>query len=497
LEDRYIKYKTYSIDMQKRGSIILGLSLGILIVVTIVIGLQFYYSPNTISPSKAEYDVEPYGNGFLISANASKELDDTVNLEIVKFGTDSERRVIDIPHTGEPVYVEPVSKIGDVQSLTIEYNGEQLYREFISESLTTQLRVSKVGDFRVEPREELLIEVENFVNNTEVVKSYSWDTGSKIIENKSFKETYEEDGTYSSSLIVEDYQGRTYRTKFNVIVGAGVEEDKTLELPLNNISVNFTVRENIYLTASKITENTNRRVERYSWDFDNGVRSEGRSVIHQYNEPGIYNVSLEVLYTSGAKEVHKLTIFVSENTTNGILVRENLGYEFTYEAKVEEEVSNYLWKLGDGTTIEGKSILEHTYDEYGSYNVTLHVNKTYGRKEIFNTTVSTEVLVEMSGMPYSIESVSGQHKEKLLPQNKIGDPNPSIQFREGIRYRITNIPRDISFESKSGEVLLSQSEKGIYETDKKVNWKEVSEDTVEFTVTDQLGKDLYTYKTAD
>jgi PKD repeat protein len=483
--------------MSKRGSIILGLAMGVLIVTTIVIGLQFYYSPNTTHPSEASYNIDAYGDGFLISANASKKIEGPVKIKITKFGSDSETKTTDIPNTGDPVFIDPLSKISDIQAIIIEYKGEEIHRKFISNNLASQLHMKDVGVINVKPQEQLTLSLDDFVNDTTIVESYIWDTGTKIIENKTFTEVYNEDGTYISSLIIEDNQGRRYRTDFNVVVGAGFTENKTLKSPLNDISMNFTTGENIHLTTHGIENKSNRRVEKYTWDFDNGIISDGKSVVHQYNEKGSYNISLTVQYTSGAQEVHNHRVFVNNNSNEGILVRESRGYKFTYEARVDDNVKDYVWKLGDGTIIESKTVFEHTYDKYGKYNVTLMVEKQNGEYQNFTTTVTTEVLVEMSGMPYSVEFVSGNHAEKLLPQNKLGDSNPSIQFRENIRYRITNLPEKITFKSDTGEVLLSQSKEGIYENDTDVNWKEISAETVVFTVTEELGEDLYTYKTAD
>lgn len=477
---------------RSKSSVFLGLSLGVLIVTVIVIGSQVYYNPDITDPSNAEYSVEPFGSGFLVSVDAENELSSSVTLQFIEEGTDSEDVTLKPPSTGDPMYVEPTSPISRIEAVSILYQDEQLYNEFITESLTEQLSVENIGDVTVNPNQQLQLSMRDFVKNNDSVSDYSWDTGVRVYDNRDFIETYEEDGKYPASLIVTDNQNRTYRTDFNVTVGVGSENTRSVELPNSNVSMN--VRPNSVVEfKSSLEEDSPRIVDQYRWDFDNNVVGYGDSVLNQYKTEGTYNVQLNVSYTNGDTESHSVNVTVDDERNEDIYVSGRSGYQFEFTAGLDNSSVNsdqYTWEFGDGTVIQDSEVVSYTYDEYGSYDVTLSAENN----ETYRKTVTTEVLVEMGDEPYIVESVSGNHSDKLIEEGSIGEEDPSLAFQEGVRYRLSGLPVDTEFKSPSGAVLLSQSGEGALESDPNIKWREVSDDTVVFTMTQELGERLSTYE---
>lgn len=472
-----------------RSSVFLGLSLGVLIVAVAIVGAQVYYNPNVTNPTNANYSVEPINSGFLVSVEPDTQLSDSVTVQLIREGTDSEDINVTPPESGDPVYLDPESPISEVQAVSINYEDEQLYSSFITESLTEQLSVRSIGNITVKPNQQLRLSIEDFVSNNQSIKSYSWDTGVRVMDNRDFIQTYEDDNTYPASLVVTDTQGRTYRTDFNVVVGVGSEDTRSVELPNSNVSVNVEP-ESVVKFESAISKDTPRIVEQYRWDFDNGIVGYGESVLNKYSEDGVYNVTLNVSYTNGDTEVHSFNVTVTDDPISDIYVSGSSGYQFEFTADLETgNPEDYTWRFGDGSVLQGSDVVSYEYDEYGSYEVTLEAgNETY-RKE-----VTTEVLVEMGSEPYVVEQVSGNHSEQLIQSGSVGEENPSLAFQEGIRYRITGLPVDTEFKSRAGVVLLSQDGDGVFESDHDVKWREVSDDTVVFTVTEELGERLASYE---
>lgn len=473
-----------------RSSVFLGLSLGVLIVTVVIIGFQVYYNPSVSEPSTGNYSVEPVNSGFLVSVKSENRLSDSVILRFLQEGTDSEDIVIKPPESGDPVYIEPTSPVSQIQAVSIVYDGQQLYSRFIEESLTEQLSVNTVGNVTVNPNQQLRLSVEDFVDKNDSISSYSWDTGVRVIDNRDFIETYEDDGTYSASLIVTDNQGRKYRTDFTVVVGIGSRDTRSVKLPNSNVSVSVEPG-SVISFESVVSNDSPRVVDKSKWDFGNNVVGYGESVLNKYDEEGTYKVNLNVSYTNGDTEIHSFNVSVSDDPISDIYVSGNSGYQFEFVADIETgDPDNYTWRFGDGSVLQGSDVVSHQYDEYGSYRVTLET----GNNETYRKKVKTEVLVDMGSEPYVVERISGNHSDELIPEGSVGDMNPSLVFQEDVRYRITGLPVKTAFKSSSGTVLLSQGGDGVFESNPNVRWREVSKDTVVFTVTDNLGERLSSYE---
>lgn len=471
-----------------KSSLFLGLSLGVLVVATAVIGAQVYYNPSATNPENANYSVKPINSGFLVSVESGAQLSGPVTVQLIREGTDSEDISVKPPKSGNPVYLDPESAIGRIQAVSITHEDERLYSKFITGSLTEQLSVMSIGNITVNPNQQLQLSIEDFIIGNQSIDSYSWDTGVRVIDNRDFVQTYEDDGTYSASLVATDAQGRTYRAEFNVVVGVGYEGTRSVELPNSNVSVNVDP-ESVVNFESAISKDTPRVVEEYRWDFDNSIVGYGKSVLNRYDEEGVYNVTLDVSYTNGDSEVHSFNVAVTDDPVSDIYVSESSGYQFEFTADLETgDPENYKWRFGDGTVLRGSDVVSHEYNEYGSYEVVLEAgNKTYRKN------VTTEVLVEMGSEPYFVKQVSGNHSDQLIPNGSVGEENPRLEFQQGIRYRITGLPVDTALRSPNGIVMLSQGGDGVFESDPNVKWRELSEDTIVFTVTEELGERLSTY----
>jgi len=125
-------------------------------------------------------------------------------------------------------------------------------------------------------------------------------------------------------------------------------------------------------------------IESYSWDFDDGSPQVGsESVEHTYTQPGSYDVSLTVTDTEGNTD--EVTQTVQVYAPRLIVDRQTL-YEFDFEAEQDPLISSYSWDFGGGSTASGRTPT-HTYDDRGTYEVTLSLSLSSGESTEVTRTV--------------------------------------------------------------------------------------------------------------
>lgn len=132
------------------------------------------------------------------------------------------------------------------------------------------------------------------------------------------------------------------------------------------------------------------------------------------------------------------------------------------------------------------------------------------RRRTVLKTLGTGMVVLGSGV--GISSVSAQETGEIQITNvgtdawevvsaddaneaAVGEENPTLTLSEGMRYTFENDGGDdhpLEFRNDAGEVLLSQAEDGQFAEDGDVDYDEEN-DTVAFTVTQELGAELATY----
>jgi len=120
----------------------------------------------------------------------------------------------------------------------------------------------------------------------------------------------------------------------------------------------------------------------YSWDFGDGLKSNIKNPVHNYTEPGYYDVSLTVNYSNDTvlhtseKQIYikpegksaepVLAKFSSNASISSLNVK--------FENRSLGAVSEWYWDFGDNTKPSAESNPVHVYTESGYYNVCLTVN---------------------------------------------------------------------------------------------------------------------------
>jgi PKD repeat protein len=127
----------------------------------------------------------------------------------------------------------------------------------------------------------------------------------------------------------------------------------------------------------------------YAWDFDDGGKSTGRTVNHQFEAAGNYGVTLTVTDRAGrrgsrSKNVQVETSGVPASSFVFSPTEPAVGQDIIFNgagstAVPPRAIVSYKWVFGDGDTDSGM-IASHSYDDPGAYNVTLTVTDDAGNQ---------------------------------------------------------------------------------------------------------------------
>jgi len=132
------------------------------------------------------------------------------------------------------------------------------------------------------------------------------------------------------------------------------------------------------------------QIDRYSWDFGDGVTGQGQTVNHTYNQDGTFSISLSVRDNRGAIDIKTKTINVSSSNAppeadfsfspqTGVFplpVSFNASSSFDPDGQIVQ----YTWDFGDGTAGQGQTV-NHTYNDEGNYSISLVVEDNQGAED--------------------------------------------------------------------------------------------------------------------
>ena len=207
-----------------------------------------------------------------------------------------------------------------------------------------------------------------FQNQSTSAQEYTWDFGdgntSTVINPV---HTFQEAGTFTISLSAENECSMDIKSMEITIVFlpiAGIEIDGPA-----NICEGGSIQ---FLDASS------DNVESYLWEFEGGVPSTSTdpNPMVQYNEAGIFDVSLTVSNSEGS-DVELLTAAIEVSMTTQADFTYNLdGGSLTVQNN-SVNASEFSWDFGDGTSSDLNEPA-HTYDQDGTYIISLEVNGSCG-----------------------------------------------------------------------------------------------------------------------
>jgi len=219
------------------------------------------------------------------------------------------------------------------------------------------------------------MDVNFFDTSTGSITSWSWTFGdSSTSTAKNPTHTYQSNGTYSVTLVVDGPAGSDSMTKTNYIVSSTAPP----------MDANFTAypRSGVFPLAVIFTDTSiGGNLYIWNWTFGDGVSytlySGGSNTNHIYQSAGVFTVSLKVYDSSYGADTETKVDYITVNTpaapvadftgspTSG-LPPLNVAFSNTTTGNV----TTWVWTFGDSGTSTAK-YPSHTYQSGGTYTVSL------------------------------------------------------------------------------------------------------------------------------
>ncbi|HEX5003567.1 MAG TPA: PKD domain-containing protein, partial [Bacteroidia bacterium] len=212
----------------------------------------------------------------------------------------------------------------------------------------------------------------NFTNNSTGATSYQWNFGNGAISTvASPNYTYTTGGSYPVTLIALTSNGCTDTLQ----LPAPITVNQTPVAAFTASSVSGCAPVNVSLTnlSSQLSGPA------YTWNFGNGLSSNGPSPSYNYTVPGTYTLTLVVTNSSGCVDSTSQVINVLASPVVQATVSASSGcspLQVTFNNS-STGASNYSWNFGNGTTstLANPSVI---YTAGGTFPVTLTATAANG-----------------------------------------------------------------------------------------------------------------------
>ena len=285
------------------------------------------------------------------------------------------------------------------------------------------------------------------------ITAYNWEFGDGNISNEvDPSHEFQEPGVYTVTLTVSDADGLESTDQLDITVNAPNAAPQAVatadvysgESPL---MVNF--------TGSVSTDDTG--ITSYNWEFGDGNTSNEADPSHEFQEPGMYKVTLTVSDAEGLESTNQLDITVNQPNaapqaaaTADIYSGEApLMVNFTGSASIDDTgITSYDWEFGDGNT-SNEANPSHEFQEPGLYMVTLAVSDTEG--------LESQITIEIDVL----------EKNEALAQFEfevIMSPNPTKDYIEITMKALASLEdfTTILIHDSSGRLIKSYDPRNVF-----------------------------------
>ena len=225
------------------------------------------------------------------------------------------------------------------------------------------------------------------------VESYEWSFGDgESGEGEQVTHTYEDPGEYTAKLTVTDNAGSndSYETTISV--------DDRNQQPTASFTASATSGSApFHVNFNSDSSDPDGTVVSHEWDLGDGTVKYGDTTSHTYFSSGDYEISLTVTDDEGAIGTTAQTLTLptgpNRNPSASFTANPDSGsppLDVTFDASgstdPDGEIDSYDWDFGDGESGSGVSV-DHTFDETGSFTVTLTVTDDDGATSNVDRTI--------------------------------------------------------------------------------------------------------------
>jgi PKD repeat protein len=277
--------------------------------------------------------------------------------------------------------------------------------------------------------------------------TYLWDfgDGSEESDEQTVLHTFEEAGIYNVTLTATDTDDQDASASIEISVEeAPPALPPTIAEPLTvGIIPNGT--EGVAPATFEFEANITGGTEPYaiSWNFGDGSEeSDEQTVLHTFEEAGIYNVVLTITDENGEEASDNLEITVNEPSptiaeplTVGIISNSTEGVApatFEFEANITggTEPYTYLWNFGDGSEESDEQTVLHTFEEAGIYNVTLAATDIDNQDAFDSIEITVEEALAEVVEEEGEATTTVQNQTQNNQTGTAGEEEPTVQLDE-------------------------------------------------------------------
>ncbi len=168
-----------------------------------------------------------------------------------------------------------------------------------------------------------------------------------------------------------------------------------IEKPIADAGMDASVNEDEPYTFDGSGSIDNIGIKNWTWDFGDGSLGYGQNPTHIYTSSGFYVVLLNVTDTSGNWNTDTVNILVNNVPPIADAGNDKVGDEGeqiyfdgsnSIDTTSDIDLLIYTWDFGDGTVSNGK-VVNHSYDDNGTYTVMLQVSDDDGATSVDYITV--------------------------------------------------------------------------------------------------------------
>jgi PKD repeat protein len=270
------------------------------------------------------------------------------------------------------------------------------------------------------------------------IVSYEWDFNGdgRFDDGEGEVVEYEftQEGSFNVTLRVTDNNGDFDVAEDTIEVGstAGLKAVITSEDVAEGDDYYLETKYNF---TGQFSQTQDEHITRYTWDFGDGSTTvQSRNSSHSYEEVGIYTLTLSIQDADGNEDLATQIINVVEegsSPTANIEADQTTGsvpltvsFDATSSIDPDEDIIDYEWDFDeDGLSDESGDVTTYTFEEVGTYQVTLTTTDSIGNTD----TEIIEIVVTEQGVVAKLEIDSSNGEVPLT----VSFDASSSTFKEG------------------------------------------------------------------
>lgn len=224
--------------------------------------------------------------------------------------------------------------------------------------------------------------IANFTNTSDVIPgtTYQWIFGDGFTSTEYAPvHTYNSPGVYTVQLIATNPNSCNYKDTATYVISYTLEANEGYEVDASGCLPLIAVFSSNFVGA-----------DAYYWDFGNGETATGSEVIYTFNETGIYNVSLTVVYC-GIADI-EIIPFVVEGFPDALFSSDpEIGLLGTPYLFINESTGavEYDWYFGDGGYSSAVNPT-HIFNALGTYQICLTATNASGCDDTYCRDIQIE-----------------------------------------------------------------------------------------------------------